>query len=631
MITKAAEASFSDGKSNSLSTIIDTIANGLASFTGIAIILCSIIATFEVVARAVFQYPTTWTHEVIIWLMIAFAFTSVAYGLKEGSHVRVDAITKRFSKETRDILYLISLVFVLAYGLIFVYFSGLMVVDSFRSKETSDMLLAPLWPLKAVIFVAMAALCLQALKMIAQKLPVLSGIHPARTILVSILMAGIFGLLGIWIPENTNFAPISFLLLLLFMLASGTPVGFAIGMVTCTGYYYLGGSFEALIAIPEIAYWSWDSFTLMALPLFIFVGHIMLKSGIARDLLDFTAKWVGHLPGGMAVAALASCAIFAAISGSSVVNAATIGLVAIPILVEMNYDRKMVCGLIAAGGTMGILIPPSAAMITYGVVTEESIGFLFIAGLIPGILLFLALSAVAMILCKISGKYQPLPKAPWRERISNFKQAVWGLLMPVIVLGGIYTGVFTPSESAAVAVVYGMVYMIFIRKMSLSELFELTKDSTKTVAMICIMMSAALALAKIIAMLQIPQAILNALIAISLPGWLLIVLVMVALIVMGMFLGAMEITLLTMPILAPVLTAMDFNLSWFAVLFTLNMEMGLISPPFGLNLFVVQQISGTPFEDILAGVWPFAIGMLVVLILVAFFPCLSLWLPSTMG
>jgi C4-dicarboxylate transporter DctM subunit len=252
------------------------------------------------------------------------------------------------------------------------------------------------------------------------------------------------------------------------------------------------------------------------------------------------------------------------------------------------------------------------------------------AGLLPGILLFVIFSITVIILCKISGKYTPMPKASFPERMKNLKKAFWGLLMPIIILGGIYTGFFTPTESAAVAVVYGLVYMIWARRKVDLGLFEIMKDSTKTVAMICIMMSSALALGKIIAMLQVPQKLMAGIVAIQLPGWLFIMLVMMALIIFGMFLSAMEITLLTMPILTPVLQNMEFDLVWFAVLFTVNMELGLITPPFGLNLFVVQQITDTPLSTIVRGVWPFALGIVLLLILVAFFPALSLWLPSTM-
>jgi len=356
----------------------------------------------------------------------------------------------------------------------------------------------------------------------------------------------------------------------------------------------------------------------------------MYRSGLADELFNFARLWVGHLPGGLAVAAVAACAIFAAISGSSVANAATIGLVAIPAMVAFKYDKRLAAGLVAAGGTIGVLIPPSTAMILIGIIAEESIGDLFMAGLIPGILLFTLLSIAAIVICKKTGTYQPLPKVFWRERLTGTKKAIGSLMMPVIILGGIYTGVFTPTESAAIAVVYALIYVLFIKRVKWAQLLEIIKESTKTVAMAAILLAGGISLGKVVAMLQVTQNVCAYFATAGWPAWLIIVATMGLIFVLGMFLDGSAIVLLILPILAPLVRSLGFDMLWYAVLFVINTEIGLITPPIGMNVFVIQQVSGIDAHDVIRGAIPFVIVIALTLIIVAFFPILSTWLPSTM-
>ena len=617
-----------------LASAIDTTSRGFGFSTGLAIIVGAIIIMIEVISRGVFNHPTSWTSEVTIWLMIAYAFTSVAFGLKEGAHIRVEAITSHLAADTQEVLRFSSLASVLIYSAVFSYYAVPMVTASLKNAEVGLQVLIPVWPIKAILLTSMVLISLQAVRMMFHSARLLKGIKPLKIAIPLVILIAITVIFGYWLPFYVEAVHpfLSLMILNMVLLAAGIPVAFGLGIVSMLGLIFIkGGNLQVLLSVPQIAYSSWSNFEMMALPFFIFMGNLMFRSGIGKELLDFTAKWVGHLPGGMAIATLAGCAIFAAMSGSSIANAATIGLISIPILVSMKYGSKMACGIVAAGGTMGILIPPSTAMIMYGILTEQSIGHLFIAGLIPGILLFIMLSLVALLWCKWKGNFQPMPKISWKERLTGTKEAMWGLLLPIYVLGGIYSGFFTPTESAAGAVIYGLIYMLVIKRSSIRNLVTVMRESTNTVAMICIAMSAAIALAEVTTMLQVGQDITRFLISFDLPGWAFIAALMVLFIILGMFMGANEITLITIPIIAPVLISYGYDLVWFAVPFVITMEIGLLTPPIGINCFVVQQISGYPLTDVLRGMVPFLIALLIVMLLTLLIPQLSLWLPSTMG
>lgn len=614
---------------------VDAMSSVLGTMGGVLLALCALVVTYDVIARYVFRAPTGWAFEISVLMMVMAVFFTVSYGLKEGSHVRVEVIIRLIPSGARKIYEIISYIFVLCYAIVFSRYALIMFIKSYTLSEKSDFLSLPVWPVKAAFVAAFFVLALQAFRMLVTKCYVLfSGqrSQPARpaasALIVLVLIIALF--VGI-ITSLTLNPTVGLLVLLLVVLAAGIPISFALGIVGTIGFIGLLGVTRGLGVLPQMAYWIWDGFTIMALPLFVFVGHVMYKSGLSDELFKFARVWLGHLPGGLAIAALAACAIFAAISGSSVVNAATIGLVAIPSMVAYNYDKRIAAGVVAAGGTMGILIPPSTAMILIGIVSDESIGHLFMAGMLPGILLFVLLSIGSIIIIKKTGTYQPLPKVSWRERLTATKGAFGSLMLPLIILGGIYTGVCTSTEAAAVAVAYALMFALFIKKIKWAQLLEIIKESTKTVAMAAILLAGGIALGKAVAMLQITQNVCNYFVAAGWPGWLVILAIMGLVIVLGMFLDGSAICLLAIPILAPIIRSLGFDMLWFAVLFTMNTEIGLITPPIGMNVFIIQQVSGIDAHQVLRGALPFLIFMALAMLIVAFFPALCTWLPGTMG
>lgn len=430
-------------------------------------------------------------------------------------------------------------------------------------------------------------------------------------------------------PIELLLAIVGICLLLLF--AMGVRIAFALGILGLGGLFLLSGGESALIQVPMVAFKTLSVYELAAIPLFVLMSQVLLTGGVGRDLFDVGAKWLGHLPGGLAVAAIAACAIFAAISGSSVATAATIGLVAIPEMSKRGYDRKVILGTLAAGGTLGILIPPSLPMIVIATITDLSVGKLFMAGVVPGLILtFIFMGYIGTL--SLRTKLVPRePRAPWGERLAVLKKAVWGVLLPPVVLGTMYTGIVTPTEAAAVGSVYALLICFLIyRSLNARKLLEVLMETMKTTSMVYTIMIGAMLLGHFMTIQQMPQAITSGVGGMLVYPWVIMIIINLMLIVMGMFLEVNSILLITVPIIYPIIQHLGYDPIWFSVVMVINMELALISPPVGLNLFVIQGIGNAKFMEVVRGVLPFGILMVGALALILLVPELSTWLPSRM-
>jgi len=382
--------------------------------------------------------------------------------------------------------------------------------------------------------------------------------------------------------------------------------------------------------IPQRIFTALDSFPMMAIPGFVLAGVLMARGGISKYLIEALRAWIGHLPGGLAVVTIVACAIFAAISGSSPATAAAIGSIMIPAMISAGYKKRYSMGLVAAGGTLGILIPPSVPLIIYGITSEQSIGELFMAGVIPGLALTGILIVAAIFYAKRNGFKGDEP-ASWEERWRKSLKAIWGGFLPFLILGTIYSGVVTPTESAVIAVFYGLVVSLFIyREMKLKDFREVLVESINITAMIFLIIGAASLFGLYLTNAQVPQQVGAWIAESDLNKWIFMIIVNILFFIMGMFLEAVSIILITLPILLPILVHFDINLIHFAIIMTINMELGMITPPVGLNLFVVSGIAKEKLGEVVKGVIPFIILMIVFLALVIILPQISLWLPEQM-
>ncbi|MBQ7021449.1 MAG: TRAP transporter large permease subunit, partial [Phascolarctobacterium sp.] len=314
---------------------------------------------------------------------------------------------------------------------------------------------------------------------------------------------------------------VGFTLLLLILLASGLPVAFSLGLGGVAGMILFMGGDGALAQLPIIGYKSLDDFVLTAVPMYILMSQILLTGKVGNDLFELANKWLRHLPGGLGIATVMACAVFAAITGSSVACAVTIGAIAIPEMLARGYDRPLVLGAVAAGGTLGILIPPSIPMILYGAITDESIGKLFMSGVVPGVIMTLMFTAIVVYR---SRNLQCEAAATWEERISALKKSIWGLFLPIIVVGGIYTGIFTPTEAAGIGTVYSLFITFCVyRTLSFKDMPGILNDTIKTTCMIFAIMIGASLFGFVLTILDAPQALTNYVAGLETSRWVVFI------------------------------------------------------------------------------------------------------------
>ena len=358
------------------------------------------------------------------------------------------------------------------------------------------------------------------------------------------------------------------------------------------------------------------------------MSNVLLRGGVGRDLFSAVQAWVGHWPGGLAVATILSCGLFAAISGSSVATAATIGTVAIPEMVSRGYDRRFVYGLLAAGGTLGILIPPSIPMIVFGFVAEESVIALFLAGIGPGLLLVGLFVGFSMIYARFSGQYTQMPKSSWAERKKSTVMALPSVALAVLIVGGLYSGAFTPTEASAVGFVTAILITTFwLRRLTWPAFWEAVKESAVTTTAILIIIAAAKTFGKALALYRVPQDI-SAFIAMNIDGPIFFILIVsLVLLVMGLVFETLSMILIMTPVLLPAAMGLGFDPIWFGIYMVIMVECALITPPVGLNLYVIQSVAKVALGEVASGVWPFLVMMLFCVVILFIWPDLALYIP----
>jgi len=412
------------------------------------------------------------------------------------------------------------------------------------------------------------------------------------------------------------------------LLLASLPVAFSLGSLGL-GLLVTGG-FSPLMA-PQAILSTLDGFILLAVPLFLLMSNILLYGGCGKDLYSAVQAWVGHWPGGLAIATIVSCGIFAAISGVSVATAATIGVVAIPEMIERGYNKKFVYGLLAAGGTLGILIPPSLPMIVYGFITEESVIALFLAGIGPGVFLIGLFILFSIIYAHFFGGYTPSAPASWQARRQSMIKVAPTIGLASLILGGIYTGVFTPTEAAAVGFALALILTVgILRSLSFANFKKAVFEAMVTTAAILIIIAGAKIFGKAITLYRIPQEISMAIQLLIDSKAMFILVVCIVLIAMGLVFETLSMVLIMVPVLLPAAMNMGIDPIWFGIFMVIMVECALITPPVGLNLHVIQSVSGAPLGDVAKGVLPFLALMLFTVFVMYVWPDLALYIPFKM-
>jgi C4-dicarboxylate transporter DctM subunit len=421
-----------------------------------------------------------------------------------------------------------------------------------------------------------------------------------------------------------------FVIILLFiLLLLGLPVAIALGLASVTTMLIFAD--QSLLSLSQKFFHTMHVYPLLAIPFFILAAAFMTTGGVAQRMIAFANALVGHFRGGLAMAALLACAFFAAVSGSSPATVVAVGSIMIAGMVSSGYSRSFAAGVVCNAGTLGILIPPSIVMVVYGAVTESSIGNLFIAGILPGIIMTLAMMATVMVIAKKQNMPRQ-PRADFRMLMKAAREAVWGLFLIVIILGGIYAGIFTPTEAAAVAAVYAaFIALVVYKDITIKDVPEVLLDAAKVTAMLMFIIANSYMFSFLLTTEQIPQAASEWIIGLGLPPWGFLIVLNLLLLAAGNFMEPTSVVLILTPIVFPIAMQLGIDPIHLGILMVVNMQIGLVTPPVGLNLFVTAGVAEMSMAAVIRAALPWLMVLLCVLILVTYIPAISLFLPSVLG
>jgi C4-dicarboxylate transporter DctM subunit len=618
-------------------------------------------AIFAAIFNWLASLDVSWAQELCIYMFIWMAKFGAAYGVRTGIHVGVDVLVNLLPKESRKRVITFALLCGALFTFIIAMFGASFVTQMWSTGQQSNDLEAPMWFVYLAIPLGSGLMCFRFLQVAwafhrSGELPhhdaahvegmESDSLHPADLaseegrpnygplgwiiILLPILIAAVcFGQAAHVLVLPQFVRVIIVFALLLALMFTGMPVSIALGLTVLTFMFTLTDVRTESVALKLFT--GIENFEIMAIPFFILAGNFLTHGGVARRMINFATSLVGHWYGGLALAAVVACALFAAISGSSPATVVAIGSVILPAMVAQGFPKRFGAGVITTSGSLGILIPPSIPMVLYAVSTNSSIGKLFIAGIVPGLALATMLGATTWYRAW-RNDYPRMPKASFKERIAAFRASIWGLALIVIVIGGIYSGLFTPTEAAAVSAVYAFVVAVFVYKdLKLRDVPRVLLSSANLSAMILYIITNAVLFSFLMTYENIPTALAQWMIDQGF-GWIgFLLIVNVLLLLAGNVMEPSSIILIMAPILFPVAVKLGIDPIHFGILITVNMEVGLCHPPVGLNLYVASGIAKMGITELTVAVWPWLLTMLVFLVIVTYWEGLSLVLPRVLG
>ena len=605
----------------------------------------------------------SWAQELCIYMFIWMAKFGAAYGVRTGIHVGVDLLVNRVPLHQRKKVILFALLCGAFFTGMIASFGGSFVFEMFKTGQQSNDLEAPMWIVYLAIPVGSGLMCFRFLQVSwfyywTGELPhhneahvegieiTASALHPSTVdsgdsgrktsplglilILAPILILAIClgEKAGIIVLPQALRAGMIFVLLIALML-TGIPVSIALGLTVLTFLFTLTS--VPIEAVSMKLFTGIESFEIMAIPFFILAGNFLTHGGVARRMIDFATSLIGHWHGGLGLAGIVACSMFALVCGSSVATVAAVGAIVLPEMVRHGYPMRFGAGIITVAGSLGILMLPSIPKIIYAVSTGTSIGALFVAGLLPGMLLTAMLCVVTWFLAK-KRDYPRMKRASWAETWFAFTESIWGLMLVVIIIGGIYSGLFTATEAAAMAAVYSFFISVFVYKaLKFKDVPRVLLRAANTSAMLLYIVTNAVLFSFVLSNENIPSALADWITAQDL-GWVgFLLLVNVLLLLAGNFMEPTSIILIMAPILAPAAKRLGIDLVHFGIVIDVNMEVGLCHPPVGLNLYVASMIAGMRITDLAMAVMPWLLTMLVFLVIVTYWPALTLFLPHLLG
>jgi len=595
----------------------------------------------EIISRTFFKTSLVFVLDISEWLLVAVVLMGLAWTLKAGGHVRIGLLSSHLSQRNQSwLLVCLSAVGAVTFVFVAVYAWQGMVNYYVMGVRTATLMRFPLWWAWAPLFVGSALLALQFVATIAENLVSLRSTHergkgwsPAWFIGLAVILIGLVAFLLIW-PEAPRMSEWLVLVVVLILV-----FGFIFGSTWIFLSLTITGIFAMIIFTPypvgpmttRLLFNSNSSFVLTCLPLFIFMGELLFRSGASQYLYSGISPWVERIPGRLLHSNILACTVFAAVSGSSAATCATIGTVAVPELKKLGYEEGISLGSLAGAGTLGLLIPPSIVMIVYGAITTESIGQLFLGGIIPGLML----SALFMLYIGFQAIRRPSIAPPsisftWGDRLKSIPQLLPIFVVIGLVLGLIYAGITTPTEAGAVGAICAFATVILYRNLSWRVIKEASWNAIRTSCMIMMVMAAALLLSSSMGYLLIPQWLAAVVEASGLDKYVILAILCLIYVGLGCLFDGVSMMVLTLPIIYPMIIVMGFNGIWFGVLLTVLIETAQITPPVGFNLYVLQTISGRSIGMITRNTIPFFFCLLLGVVILIIFPDLALILPNAM-
>ncbi|RJX33366.1 MAG: TRAP transporter large permease subunit [Desulfarculus sp.] len=669
--------------SSHLTRALDWVSGAVGAFCGLATLGMVLIIAYEVVCRYLFNNPTSWVTEYSLYIFVGTSFLGTAYAHLEDSHIRVEILLNNLSGPMRHKFWQVSawvgLMFVVVASWQMILFVGSEYEGGARAW---GLLATPLWIPETPVAVGLTLFALAVLSEARKLSPgidsrrelaglailaamvtalLIMGLKPPSvagtsldwgtvSVVVAVLVVawlwnGFYiatgvaalavggGLLFAWAAGFSTLAQGAVMAFyLLVLMAAGVRIAFSLGMIGALGVLFLLPT-PQLQVIAERAWTNVNSFAFTAVPMFILMGAFLLRSGVTSDLFGVMLKWLGRFPGGLAHATVGACGIFAAVSGSSLATAATMGMTACPEMTQRGYSPRLTYGVVAAGGTLGILIPPSIAMIIYGSLVGEPISALFIAGILPGVFLM-----VSFMLVVFGWSYIWPSAAPrgahytWGQKLRSLTGVLPFLILIVGVLGSLYLGVATPTEAGALGALIAAGLCLYKKKMTLKVLMDSVKETAQVTSFLIFIVAAASVMGYAFDYIRLPKVLVEVMQGADLTPGLVITALVIIYMILGMFIDPVSMMLMTLSVSFPIVTALGFHPIWFGVVLVMMIEIGLITPPVGVILFILKGMSGNiPLKEIVYGVLPFVGVFLVNIVLFYFFPSLVMWLPSQMA
>ena len=619
---------------NILRSPLTSLITAMGHFGSWLFVAVAIVVVVEVIARPLGK-SQMWTEETAMYTTIVAAFFMFAYTLQEKGHVRVDFISAHLSRRSDFILNVFTNILCLVFCGVLVWTGIDMVRSSLIMGEGSPILQLPLWIFQSCLPLSAFLMFLVVTKFLIndifvnrhkEEFQATAGTSGFKYYIPMLIFAA--GLAAGCYLLTVN-VPLGLLVLFIATLFSGMPVSFAMGLFGILGLYIFTGSYKMLMNAPATGFSAMNSQVVIAFPLFFLSGTILSAGKLGPRIFHFANALVRHLPGGIGIASIVFCGIFAAMTGSSVAVAAAISAIALPEMLKRGYSRTTTIGLLAAGGTLGILFPPSVGLIFYSALTGESISKMFMAAVLPGILLCLMFIVYIMIVGARDKKIERDKRASLKEIFQALKEATGGLIVILIIIGGIYSGYFTVTEAGAVAVLYSIFLTVFWYKtMTFSDLKACVLKAAKMGGMLNLIIVAANIAAILITMSRVTQDLIAWTQTMAFPPWVFIIFIMLLMIVLGGPLEAVSIMVICCPILYPIVISLGYDGIWFGVAMVINTELAIISPPEGMNLFVLQQMTGGTSTEVWKSVMPYLAIMVAFLAIVLLWSPLTLWLPS---